>query len=430
MAIYSPVSDKSQLGEPIVPVDHGGLIAGLIVSILLIVIVIAALFYYRRRISHLKSELAHVQYIADPSSAPGTSPLAQVAPLFSDSAPFLEGKVWSLAVVGRSESKKRETLFFFLCLIMGRSSSFRQSSVLLSYGRSYGIRCRRRFEQHSHPQRPWLRRQQEQLDQFGTGEIGSQRSRRRLFWRLGLLSSANHNLFFFKNNKNFLDQRSLRRLSVEHGRVVQEPRSRHGQSQFAQFQHLPHDRRGEGVQERRAPLRRDQTQEQRLRWVFFFFSCLVPLWQFLFSLLRWLGYVDTSPQVSSWSTSSLCERLETDSRFVVVSFFFNSRRGVRPTGRFTTTYRGPAAIFADRFRIAGFFGRAGRSLLSPLHLSRRQCLRLCHLRLRRRRSGDNTALAISRRWSVFFFFVVVAQSQWQCQSLKKRKEKRLSLTFF
>jgi hypothetical protein len=73
IAIYSPVSDKSQLGEPIVPVNHGGLIGGLIVSILLIVIVIGALVYYRRRISHLKSELAHVQYIADPSSAPGTS---------------------------------------------------------------------------------------------------------------------------------------------------------------------------------------------------------------------------------------------------------------------------------------------------------------------------------------------------------------------
>lgn len=73
IAIYSPVSDKSQLGEPIVPVNHGGLIGGLIVSILLIVIVIGALFYYRRRISHLKSELAHVQYIADPSSAPGMS---------------------------------------------------------------------------------------------------------------------------------------------------------------------------------------------------------------------------------------------------------------------------------------------------------------------------------------------------------------------
>jgi len=50
--------------------SHGGLIAGLIISILLIVMVVAALFYYRRRISHLKSELAHVQYIADPSSAP------------------------------------------------------------------------------------------------------------------------------------------------------------------------------------------------------------------------------------------------------------------------------------------------------------------------------------------------------------------------
>lgn len=72
VAIYSPVSDKSQLGEPVVPANHGGLIAGLIVSILLIVIVIGALVYYRRRISHLKSELAHVQYIADPSSAPGT----------------------------------------------------------------------------------------------------------------------------------------------------------------------------------------------------------------------------------------------------------------------------------------------------------------------------------------------------------------------
>ena len=104
VAIYSPVSDKSQLGEPIVPVDHGGLIAGLIVSILLIVIVIAALFYYRRRISHLKSELAHVQYIADPSSAPGTSPLAQVAPLFSDSAPFLEGK--SLVISGCWKKRK------------------------------------------------------------------------------------------------------------------------------------------------------------------------------------------------------------------------------------------------------------------------------------------------------------------------------------
>lgn len=71
IAIYTPVSDRSQLGEAIVPANHGGLIGGLIVAILLIVIVIGALVYYRRRISHLKSELAHVQYIADPSSAPG-----------------------------------------------------------------------------------------------------------------------------------------------------------------------------------------------------------------------------------------------------------------------------------------------------------------------------------------------------------------------
>ena len=74
IAIYSPVSDKSQLGEAVVQSgNHGGLIGGLIVSILLIVVVVGALVYYRRRITHLKSELAHVQYIADPSSAPGLS---------------------------------------------------------------------------------------------------------------------------------------------------------------------------------------------------------------------------------------------------------------------------------------------------------------------------------------------------------------------
>jgi len=65
------VSDKSQLGEASnSSSNHGGLIGGLIIAILLIVMVIGALMYYRRRINHLKSELAHVQYIADPSSAP------------------------------------------------------------------------------------------------------------------------------------------------------------------------------------------------------------------------------------------------------------------------------------------------------------------------------------------------------------------------
>ena len=64
------MSDKSQL-EDRSSGNHSGLIAGLIVAILFIVAVVAALMYYRRRITHLKSELAHVQYIADPSSAPG-----------------------------------------------------------------------------------------------------------------------------------------------------------------------------------------------------------------------------------------------------------------------------------------------------------------------------------------------------------------------
>lgn len=63
----------------------------------------------------------------------------------------------------------------------------------------------------------------------------------------------------------FFFERSLRRLSVEHGWIVQEPWSRHGQPKLAQLQHLPHDRRGKGFQERRTSLRRDQAQEQRLR---------------------------------------------------------------------------------------------------------------------------------------------------------------------
>ena len=69
--IFTPMTGN-RLGE-MASNSHGGLIAGLVVSIVLILTVIAALLYYRRRISHLKSELAHVQYIADPSSAPGDS---------------------------------------------------------------------------------------------------------------------------------------------------------------------------------------------------------------------------------------------------------------------------------------------------------------------------------------------------------------------
>ena len=75
-------------------------------------------------------------------------------------------------------------------------------------------------------------------------------------------------LFFFIRQPQYIliifGSRSLWRFSVEHGRVVQETRSRHGQSQLAQFQHFPHVRR-EGLQDRRAPLRRDQARAQRLR---------------------------------------------------------------------------------------------------------------------------------------------------------------------
>lgn len=84
IAIYSPISDKSQIGEAVTSSNHGGLIAGLIVAILLIVVVVGALVYYRRRITHLKSELAHVQYIEDPSSVPGQSSSASINHYYSN----------------------------------------------------------------------------------------------------------------------------------------------------------------------------------------------------------------------------------------------------------------------------------------------------------------------------------------------------------
>ena len=39
--------------------------------------------------------------------------------------------------------------------------------------------------------------------------------------------------------------------------------------------------------------------------------------------------------------------------------FYSRWRGLRPAGWFTTTYRGPAAVSADRFRIPWLFGRIG-----------------------------------------------------------------------
>lgn len=77
-----------------------------------------------------------------------------------------------------------------------------------------------------------------------------------------------------------------------------------------------------------------------------------------------------------------------------------SRRGLRPIGRFTTTYRGPAAISADRFRIAGFSGRLGSLFRLSL-----QHHHLFHLHRRRQRSGDSIVLAISRWRSIVSILV-------------------------
>lgn len=49
----------------------GSVAAGVIVALILVVIIILIVFYYRRRVENLKTEIAHVQYIADPHSAPG-----------------------------------------------------------------------------------------------------------------------------------------------------------------------------------------------------------------------------------------------------------------------------------------------------------------------------------------------------------------------
>lgn len=51
---------------------YGVIVAVIMVSIIFIAIVVLLVFYYRRRVSNLKTEIAHVQYIADPSAfSPG-----------------------------------------------------------------------------------------------------------------------------------------------------------------------------------------------------------------------------------------------------------------------------------------------------------------------------------------------------------------------
>lgn len=47
--------------------------AGVVVALILVAIIVALLFYYRRRVANLKTEIAHVQYIADPEAAPGNA---------------------------------------------------------------------------------------------------------------------------------------------------------------------------------------------------------------------------------------------------------------------------------------------------------------------------------------------------------------------
>jgi len=51
--------------------NYGSMAAGVVVALILVAIIVALLFYYRRRVANLKTEIAHVQYIADPQAAPG-----------------------------------------------------------------------------------------------------------------------------------------------------------------------------------------------------------------------------------------------------------------------------------------------------------------------------------------------------------------------
>lgn len=49
----------------------GSIAAGVIVALILVAVLIGVVFYYRRRVKDIKTELAQVQYIADPLSRPG-----------------------------------------------------------------------------------------------------------------------------------------------------------------------------------------------------------------------------------------------------------------------------------------------------------------------------------------------------------------------
>lgn len=45
---------------------YGGVVAGISIALILVSIIVLVILYYKRRVENLKTEIAHVQYIADP----------------------------------------------------------------------------------------------------------------------------------------------------------------------------------------------------------------------------------------------------------------------------------------------------------------------------------------------------------------------------
>lgn len=51
---------------------YGSIVAGVMLAVIFVAVIVALMFYYRRRVANLKTEIAHVQYIADAQSlSPG-----------------------------------------------------------------------------------------------------------------------------------------------------------------------------------------------------------------------------------------------------------------------------------------------------------------------------------------------------------------------
>lgn len=63
--------DRSILYEPSTQQEETGyasVVAGIMVALMLVGVIVALLFYYRRRVANLKTQIVHVQYIADAQS--------------------------------------------------------------------------------------------------------------------------------------------------------------------------------------------------------------------------------------------------------------------------------------------------------------------------------------------------------------------------